>query len=294
MRFFEAKAYGLQDPGNPLFPRKESSKKLWTIVCLLMAVALVIAGLAVLVYGPYLRLQTIEVTGTVILSPADIRNTLEQELTNKNFWIFPNDHRWFFATKNTELALAESYPLKSAVITQQGPTLHVAVKEDIFMIAFRSGEEVYFLDPNGLITRVAAPEEKAAVLVRIGAVPAPAAGEGGLAILQTDIPVLREKTATDHVVGDLVFNDVMIENIIQFGEGLRRLGTTPKEFVSDGLDLPWFAVTSDKDYLILFDALESVDTQLTVLEALTDEYFATQESLPRYIDVRFGTRVFIR
>ncbi len=293
MRFFEAKAYGLQDAGNPLFPRKESFRKFWVIAGVAIAIVSTIVGLSMLVYGPYLRFQSIDVTGTVTLSTDELAMTVRQELATKNYWILPNDHRWFFDKSHTEIVLKDSFPLKSATIVKDGATLKVEVVEDVFMIAFRSGDLVYFLDPNGVIIREATPEEKATVLVRLGEVPAPAEGERGLAVLQTDTPVIREKTAIDHVVGDQVFNDVMIENIIQFGDGLRSLGTLPKEFVSENVELPWFAITSNKAYLILFDALENVDTQLTVLKTVTDEYFATQES-PHYIDVRFGNRVYVR
>ena len=294
MRFFEAKAHGLHDMGNPLFPRKEKATKLWSVVAALMLLAVVIAAAAALVYGPYLRITTVEVSGTLTLSSEDIRNKVKEQFSMSNFLILPNGHQWFFDARSAEVMLQKNFPLKTVSIQQEGKVLKVEIVEDIFMVAFRSGEEVYILERNGSVIRVAEPSEKAAVLVKIKAVDAPAEGEGGLATIQADMPVIRSKTEATYVPGDQLFSEDMIINIIAFTEGLREMGMPVYEFVSDDPQLPWFTVTSDKDYVILFDATEDVDTQLTVLKTVTDEYFATQESWPRYIDVRFGTRVYVR
>jgi cell division septal protein FtsQ len=294
MRFFEAKAHGLQAPGNPLFPRKESSKKLWILVGILCLLAVIIAVGAAGVYGPYLSLREVKIEGAVTLSSDDLEAKVREQFSERRFLILPSDHRWFFNPRVSETALFENFPLKSAEIQKQGATLLVAIVEDISMVALRSGDDIYFLDPKGTVIRLAEGPEKAAVLVMIGEADAPGDGQGGLAVIQTDMPVIREKTATVHELGAQLFSESQIDNIIQFSEGLRQLGTRPKEFVSDSPELPWFAVTSDKEYLILFDANESVETQLAVLETVTEEYLATQEGKPRYIDVRFGTRVYIR
>ena len=291
MRFFEAKAYGLHETSNPLFPRKETPRKIWPLVAIvLVATAVVTAGAGV-VYGPYLSIQDVEVSGTVTLSPEEIGDKLQEQFSAKRFFVLPNSHQWFFDARSAEDALAASFPLKSVQVDKDGPTVHVTVVEDIFMVAFRSGDIVYFLDPAGKVIRVAEPNEATAVLVKVGAT---GPSELGMAALNADMPVIREKTATEHAIEEEIFNEVMIENVIAFSDGLRSIGIKPIEFVSNDVKLPWFTVTIDKDYVILFDAMEDVDTQLAVLKTVLDERFATQEDLPRYIDVRFGTRVYVR
>jgi cell division septal protein FtsQ len=293
MRFLEAKAYGSQLPGNPLFPRKELAFRWWLPVCALILVGLSFGGLATLLFGPYLKLTNVIVSGASTLSADDIAAKVQSELDRKRFYFVPNDQRFVFDVSQAESELISSFPLKSVSVQKQGDTLQVEIVEDIFMLAFRSGDEVFFLDPSGTIIRIADPVETATILVRLGEVAAPTDGQEVLANLQAGMPVLRAKTAGAHVVGDQVFDASLIENLIAFSDGLTALGVMPKEFISDDLALPWFTVSSNLDYAILFDASESVVTQLAVLQAvMRDE--AILQAKPRYIDVRFGSRVFVR
>lgn len=299
MRIFETKAYGSPGGGNPLFPKPENPRKFWIPFILVVGLSLGLGGLGVLVYGPYLRLEDVQVDGTVTLSPEDMVAKLHTELAVNNFLLIPNDHRWFYRANKAEVMLRESFPLKSVVTVKQGGRLSIAVVEDIFMVAYRSTDEVYLLDQSGKVLRLAEPVEKAAVLLKVGAVTEVAGGlgeedeEGVEVRLHADMPVIRDKQSYQPELGEQIYNHQKIANIISFSQGLRDMEIVPVEFVSDDIALPWFAVTSDQDYLILFDANEDVDTQLAVLQAVLVEYFATQD-LPRYIDIRFGKRVYVR
>jgi hypothetical protein len=291
MRFFEAKAHGLQDSGNPLFPRKEVRRRWWPVILLLLVITAGVTTLAGLVYSPYFAIKNIEVHGVATLDPAAISAKVREQFELKRFLILPNSHQWFFDANSAEVVLKNSFPLKSADIQKVGASLRVTIVEDIFMVAFRSGDTVYFLDPTGKLLRPAEPNEQAAVLAKVGVTPL---AEVEPAIIHVDMPVLHEKTATEHVAGEQFYTESMVQNLIQFADGLRAMGIQPVEFVSDDVNLPWFTILSDKEYVILFDATENVDTQLAVLKAVIDERFATSEDLPRYIDIRFGNRVYVR
>ncbi len=290
MRFFEAKSYELHETSNPLFPRKENPRRRWPWVVAVVVMTLAITAGAGLVYGPYLSIETIEVTGTVTLNPEDISNKIQEQLDLKRLLILPNSHRWFFDAKGTEAILPQFFPLKSASIQKHGSTLRVDVIEDIFMVALRSGDNVYLIAPTGKVIRAAEPAEQAAVLEKVGAT---ALSESAPAVIHQDMPILREKNALARSSDDQVFTDTIIKNIIQFSDGLRAMGISPVEYVSDDTSLPWFAVTSDQAYLILFDATQNVETELTVLKTVLEERF-TADELPSYIDVRFGNRVYVR
>lgn len=293
MRFFEAKAYGLHDTSNPLFPRqREVARRWWPWLCLLMFISLGVGGLAALIYGPYLSIRTVEIFGTTTLHPEDLSLKVREGLSQKNFLILPNSHQWFFNTQRAEQTLLDNFPLKSAEVIKDGATVRVTVAEDIFLVALHAGDEVYLLDPSGKVLRVAEPAEKAAVLLKIGAVEAPADGQE-LAPLHNDMPVIRDKMETVRSTDEQLLDSEKIDNLIKFSEGLHKLGITSKEFVSDDLKLDWFAVTSDKDYLLLFDATKDVDEQLEVLKAIMDQFLVNDEK-PGYIDLRFGTRVYVR
>lgn len=293
-RFFAAKNAGLPDTGNPLFPRPTQSRKYWWWgMVSVMLLTLVVTGVTALMYGPFLDLQTITIKGTTTLSPDHISAAIRQEFALRNSLIFPNKHRWFFNEARAESELMSAFPLKSVSVARVGSGLQIDVTEDVFMVALRSGEEVYFLNPQGAVLRVATPEEKAAVLVKLGVVPAPADGQTALAVLQPDMPTIQDKLAVPRASGDQLFNAEVIANLIAFNQGLRTQGIKVKEFESDNVSLPWFSVTSDRPYLILFDAEKDPAQQLAVLQAVATELSASGEET-RYIDVRFGTRVYVR
>lgn len=292
MRFFEAKAYGLHETSNPLFPRVQTKARFWPVLGVAALSLLLGAGLCEAVYGPYLRLKDVNVVGTVTLNPEDVKLQVIQDFSDTNYLIFPNGHRWFFKPQKTIDSLQENFPLKHVEIERQGSMITVSVVEDVFMVALLSGDEVYMLDRQGVVAHTATPEEKAAVLVRAGIVPAPVDTQG-LAILQTEIPIFKDKTSAVRAPGEPIFTDQKIQNVLTFQQGLRDLGVEVKEFISDDPSLPWFAITSNQSYLILFDAVKDPHEQLLVLQAIMGQYLSDTVS-PGYIDVRFGTRVYLK
>lgn len=292
MRFFEAKAYGLHETSNPLFPRVQTKAKFWPLLGLGVLLLGLVAGLCEAVYGPYLRLQNVNVVGTVTLNSDDLKLQVLQDFSQTNYFIFPNGHRWFFKPQRSINALQAKFPIKSVQVERQGSDVTISIVEDVFMVALLSGDEVYMVDREGKITGPATPEEKAAVLVK-AAVVSPPADPQSLATLQSDMPIFKDKSSTLRSAGDAVLSTQKIENVLTFQQGLKDLGIEAHEFVSDDLTLPWFAVTSNQSFLILFDAVKDPAEQIQVLQAIMADYLSATEK-PGYIDLRFGTRVYIK
>lgn len=292
MRFFAAKDHGLQTPGNPLFPHKEKpSRRLWVLIALIvLATFLIAAGIAV-VFGPWLRIREVVVTGAVTLPVEDIRVPAEQILTGRRFLILPANHRWFVKKHDMGTRLQQTLPLKSASVTTQGSQLQIDVVEDVFLIAFQSGDVMWFLDRSGVVLREATPEEKAVLLIRLGE--AEASPDIALPPLNPVMPIIKDKSAAPRVAGDGVYTAEIITNLVVFDEGLRGLMVRPKLYETEDPEEPWFTVRSDKPFAILFDAAQPPRQQLAILKTVFDEYFATEQEV-RYVDIRFGQRVYIR
>ncbi len=291
MRFFAAKDHGLQAPGNPLFPKKEKRSVPWFLIGIISAVTVfVIAGI-VAIYGPWLRVQEIVVEGVVTLPVADIEAPAQQVMAGRRFNFLPPDHRWFVKQQEIAQRLRDTLPLKSATVTTSGSQLRITVVEDVFLIAFRSGDTLWFLDRSGAVLREATPEEKAVVLIRLGE--AEASSSVALPPLNPVMPIITDKGAAPRAVGDLIYDTEVITHVVAFDEGLRGLLVTPKFYETENPEEPWFTVRSDKSYAILFDAAQDPKSQLSILKTVFDEYFATQPEA-RYVDIRFGQRVYIR
>ncbi len=274
MRFFEAKAYGLQDTKNPLFPSKDRRPVLLLVLGL---TALVLLGgmitLGWFIYSPNLRINSLAVNGLSLIPEAQV-TTLAQAALDKQVFIFPRDQVWFFKTDYLEAALMEGLPLKTVQVTRSKNALTIDITEGILAGSFRSGEVVYFLDKDGVIVREATAEEKAA--------------------LPSDLPLITDVNTHTYAVGDSVFSTEEMAGAKAFHEGLLRLGITPTRFIAEDKKLSWLSAESDRPYAILFDSKKDINTQLLVLEAVLKKY-VTPEVTPRhYIDVRFGEHAYVR
>ena len=291
MRFFEAKEHGLQTTSNPLFPHKERRRTPWGIIIGVVVVTFAVAAVILAIFGPWLRVRTVTVSGNVTVPSSDIERVAREVATGNRFVVLPADHQWFIDEKKIEEQLRNAFPLKSLDVTTQGNTIQITVVEDVFMIALRSGDSVLFLDRMGKVMRETTPEEKAALLVRLGEAQAPS--DIQLPVLNPAMPIIRDTGSRPRTVGEGVFSAEVMNNVVAFDEGLRKLSIVPSQYENENPEEPWFTVRSDKPYALLFDAEQDAAEQLAVLKTVLDEYFATQPEA-RYVDVRFGHRVYVK
>lgn len=269
MRVFEAKAYGLHETRNPLFPVLTPSRRLWPMILAIVVLCLLVVGIWALAFGPYFRFQKIEVNGAVTLSPTEISAVVKQDLQRKKWLLLSNGQRWFYTQEGSEAMLMSSFPLESVNIVTHGNVIEITIVEDIFLVGLKINDQTLVLNTEGRV--IESP-----------------------ANLPAEAPFIRDKTNSPRQVGDQVFAENTIAGVIEFTDGLRRAHIQPQEFVSDDPGLTWFTVTSDQDYVILFDASRDIAEQLQLLETILDEFLTTQDTMPSYIDVRFGSRVYVR
>lgn len=270
MRIFAAKSSGLPETGNPLFPKARSSKtKILVWAGSLTIISLVIAALAVVVYGPYFALAGVQVRGAETLDTQAITDRVKSYLGQRRLWLLPNNHVWFFNSGAVADDLKQNFNLAEINVSLQDKVVVVNIVENISTVALRSGEQTYLLDINGVVQRVASEEELDAILV------------------------LREKSARSHELGETLSSEEVVTGLVDFNIGLRQQGITSHEFVSDELGMSWFTITSDRSFVILFDAAKDTDEQLKILQAVILDLEKTKEQ-PRYVDLRFGSHVFLR
>jgi hypothetical protein len=294
IRFFEAREYATAESNNPLFPVTRRWTHLWPVFAVGLIVLSFVVAMGVVIFGPALKLRAITIEGTTTLDPTLLEASVRAQFQHQAVGIFPGDQRWFFRPLVTERNLLEDFPLKTVSVIAQADHVHVKVVEDISMIALRSGDHVYIINPDGKIIREASPEELQAVLEKAQTGLSPALEAGQRALIQADMPIIREQQPGAHALDDQVFDHATILAIIQFSDGLSAQGLIPREFIREDDQASWFSVTSDQEYVVMFDAEQDIATQLTVLKTVLEQYFATQEDKPKYIDVRFGTRVYTR
>ncbi len=288
---FEAKTYEFQPGSNPLFPKKPRRVHLGWLAVLSLVAAVVVTGLSALIYGPWFRIETVTVQGTVTLNPNDISALAKQDLEGNHFLILPKSHRWFYSEDKLEQRLNENFLLDSVEVKQKRGELNISITEDVSMLALVSGDQIYLLNRQGKIIRAANENEAVTVQIRLGSEPQ---AEGPTpAPLLPNMPIIKDLSTTTYAADQEVYPSQIIENLLSFYEKLADMSIQTKVMESDSTQLSWFTVISDLPYEILFDAGRDIQEQSAALEAVRTEYFATQDEID-YIDVRFGERVYVK
>jgi hypothetical protein len=152
---------------------------------------------------------------------------------------------------------------------------------------------VYLLNRDGKVIRTANENETKAILFKAGEIDLTVEEQAGLPELLTNMPILFDKLGHAYTVEQSIYTPEVIDNLIQFNSGLVNLDIQPQELIIEDSQLTWLAVNSDQPWQIYFEAGKNPQEQLTILKAILDDYFATQDSI-KYIDVRFGNRVYVK
>lgn len=291
LQVFEAKSYDGEGSRNPLFRRRRQLQRYaWPIFFL----SLFLAGVVVLgwlIYGPKLRLSTVEIVGATTLDRVVLEDAVRQEL-KRYVMVLPRNHQWIFSDTRLSQKLLQDFPLQAVTLEPQGQKLKVTVVEDVMVIALRSAEVVAFLDRGGKVLRLADPLEIVAVASRVGEVTPTPEEQGSLPLLPTSLPIIRTVDPVSMDLGVELYDDLVMENLIIMDGGLRGQGIAVKEYVTENVHDAWFKVTSDLPYEIYFDAEHDIAEQLLLLRTVMSEF---KDSPPlHYLDVRFGDRVFVR
>lgn len=285
LRIRHAKEYIDGTRKNPFFFR--TPPKRWLMIgagALMMAG--IIAGVVGLTYIPMFRLSGIAVTGTTILNPDDIKNTIQDIVLNHGYPLIDRRNVYLMSTSAIEARLMQTFPLESVSIVRSGTTLEATVKEKITTVVLRTKEKTIFLGLDGAYVRDATAEESHAIDVRIGTA---SATEGEtLAPLQADMPIILD-TQNDPATS---LAPESIAHVLDIVTSLKQRGTSVISLSFDGATALFTRVNTDQSYDLFFDLNHPISTQITTLSAIvgTPEFSAPSE----YIDLRFGAYVYLK
>lgn len=279
---------------NPYNRNRKQFKGLKKVL-IVLGVIVGIAAIPVLFFQlDLLRIHNVEIDGLASISNEEVTAVVQTHLDGKRFGILPQNHRFFFNKKQLRHDLQNEFFFEElAIETGKQQTLHIWAKERVTSLVWLTGDQAYFLDLEGVITRELTEAEKNPIRERIGVaqVELPE-GEVNASLLPT-MPIIEDASDSGIALRQRIFNSENTESIITFDQGVRSQILEPFLYVIDDPSVSWMTLHTKNGFYLQFDPTLDVQDQLSMLQVVLLEYNDKLDEL-NYIDLRFGNHVFVK
>lgn len=277
---------------NPYFQKR--SRSVWQLAlgCSFILI-LVVIGLGYFFYGPYYKLENVEIIGLTTIPIDQVETATFDYLSHNKVQIVPKSHVWFIPQKQLSTYLMETFDLSKADIKQQHKTLTIQTEERILEFVWRTDRSFYFIDLDGNVMRELRDSERNTLLTRLHMELDPMEDESmrEFAPLQPTMPIIEDKSRSEIRVNDNLMTSNMTLSILAFDTGLRAFAINPLIYEKENLTETWLTVVIDKPFKIFFDGAGDASSQLKALGISLNEY---TEPITQYIDVRFENRAYVK
>lgn len=290
MKRHHAKKYTSDRYKNPYF----SGQKIvpWTKRLLRFFILLVvIIGIPWLtIVLPWFYIDEVQVDGSITLAPDEIEAFAWDELQQKRWDVVPKNHIWFVDKLGLHDDMLTKFPLHNVQVTREGRTLRITVEERVTSLIWAHGEQLFFVDQEGVLVRELSDAELNDVRALVFG-----EGERQYAIQSDDIFVVFDQSREELAPNAQVITPHGVEVL---SDVHRNIGQYMIEVESIGMNEPlahWASFSIKDGFDIYVDLSDDSDglKQLNNLAVILQEYEGKLNEL-QYIDLRFGNRVFVR
>lgn len=143
---------------NPYFNRKAKSGRQFNTklyIQVLTAVFLVY----VIIYSSLFKVKEIEVQGTEMINPEEIRSLATGDINRMKLLIFPGRNLIFINSGKIEKEISAKYSLNKLEISKGWQKLNILVEEKTAYLIVNNGKSYYFIDAGGTITKELSAED---------------------------------------------------------------------------------------------------------------------------------------
>jgi cell division septal protein FtsQ len=277
-----------------------------TKILLSICVITVCSTIGILLYHPFFRIRTIEVTGLVRISESDFVAGTEAIIDGYKAFIIPRDNYFFLSIRELQQVLITRFILEDVSIIASFPdTLSIAVQEKISTIIYDNGEIYAYMGIDGKIIeeiRKVGENEwferyhtatstlpdgsvtSTRTLVRRWHIPP----HQKISIELGDYPILYDQKPE---VGNIYqFNARELETILQVRELLMQEYNISTQYIST-LDDVTAAYYTNTGVTIFIDIREPMSVYQKRLQEIQYNIDIRQQ---RELDLRYGNRVYVR
>lgn len=238
---------------------------------LYLKIIAVIFLLYVVLYSDLFRLKTIEITGTDLINPEELRQLVEEQTNSWRWFLLPQDNLWLISKGEIILAIEQKYKLEKIEIRRSWKKLKINVKESINSLVIRQNDKLFFTDKEGVITREILPAEASSYL--------------------TKFPILN--TAQEVKIGESIVSAKMVDFILKLNEKIKPVGLAVEYYESESGALTEISLVTGAGWRAHFDINNDLATSLDNLQLILNDKIKDQGQL-EYIDLRFGNKIFYK
>jgi len=258
------------------------------------------AGVAVillaywLLWSGFLRITTVEVRGTQTIDSAQIEQLVRQQFSLRRGLLFSQSHLLFFNATAVEQQLQQQYLLDQVIIKRRPlRCLIVEITEKTAQLTWVSNSRYYTIDSNGLALReILAPN---VVELNDGEQPTETAtGEQVIdsAVLGQSGTIVIDQSNNTVTIGQSVATEPFIRFIAELIQKFPSTNLTADQWLVPSATEGIVHVKTTRGFTVYFDSQDPLDAQLANLRLILRE--KVKDRSINYIDLRFGTRVFIK
>ena len=144
-----------------------------------------------MIASPLYRISDVSIAGLTTIPEQEVLDLIESQLASKRLNIFSQRNKVFFNERLLEETLNDTYQFSRLEIDSKRKSIHIISEEKISEVVWVSGEEMYFLDLDGVSVRTLYDVEKAQVHARLG-LPAIEIEDAPEIILAPTIPIIYD------------------------------------------------------------------------------------------------------
>ncbi len=265
------KRYESRSFQNPYFRPKEPRRWIGYLIAFVCASGTV-AGTWALLTLPTFAYAEVHVEGTETIPAENVERDIRAYIEEPVARVLRRSNRFLFDADVLRDRLAATYPFDRITVEAAGKGVQVRVRERQSELLWRSADQLWLVDLQGLVIRTVATEEL-----------------GSFKRLQTFVDVNDESV----VVGGTVLSAQEVSGIRQVQDRLLDLGVPFTETRVDRLAGQHDAIHALLGYDIIIDPLGDPGAQADRLAALLRDTIKQPASL-QYVDLRFGDHVYYK
>jgi hypothetical protein len=231
-----------------------------------------VAGTWALLTLPTFAYAEVHVEGTETIPAENVERDIRAYIEEPVARVLRRSNRFLFDADVLRDRLAATYPFDRITVEAAGKGVQVRVRERQSELLWRSADQLWLVDLQGLVIRTVATEEL-----------------GSFKRLQTFVDVNDESV----VVGGTVLSAQEVSGIRQVQDRLLDLGVPFTETRVDRLAGQHVAIHALLGYDIIIDPLGDPGAQADRLAALLRDTIKQPASL-QYVDLRFGDHVYYK
>ncbi len=281
-RFYTG-ARGVDRRGNPYFSGKRDrlaaspvkntlyrlSPRFWLWFFTTFFITAIVAWL--LLWSNVFIIKKVEVRGTILIPPAAIELLASERLESRRAWIFPESRLLVFNSQDFKQDIAERYSFEGIDIVKRLPsTLVIKVTERPAVAVWFEADTYYQIDTQGTILSISD-----------GTV------EGLPTIYNNGLPKIVDKIVSDSSDAITFARDLSVQFPLRFPS------LTIKQIIIDN-DEATLKLLPSKGAMVYFSTKDSLGVQIDRLEILLASELKDRFAKLKYIDLRYGDRVYYK